>query len=327
MSLGETRQATLTIQGPADDFSVAGSLSIPITATPTLGAAHSSANVIPTSISQTLTVNIPPVLGVEGHNGTTLDAMVGEETTFDIDLANTGNNMTSYRLVLNNQIPDGWEVSFSPGSIMPSTTVTDVPADVADYPSNATTHVATFPLILTTDPEAPANSIEVIGVDVYEMSSGVYINSFDVPVRAGEKVNASLSPSSQTVNMSIGETITTSVIISNDGNTPATFGVYLDTSNAGEIEFVLETPTVVQIGAGYESTVRVRLSPTTDALAAANYFATVWVSNVDSGLNLSANILGNISEQHGLVVDTLTEIGVIPGETQTVDFSIINNVT
>ena len=125
--------------------------------------------------------------------------------------------------------------------------------------------------------------------------------------------------------MSIGETITTSVIISNDGNTPATFGVYLDTSNAGEIEFVLETPTVVQIGAGYESTVRVRLSPTTDALAAADYFATVWVSNVDSGLNLSANILGNISEQHGLVVDTLTEIGVIPGETQTVDFSIINN--
>ena len=325
MSLGETRQATLTVQGPADDFSVAGSLSIPITATPTLGAAHSSANVIPTSISQTLTVNIPPVLGVEGHNGTTLDAMVGEETTFDIDLANTGNNMTSYRLVLNNQIPDGWEVSFSPSSIMPSTTVTDVPADVADYPSNATTHVATFPLILTTDPEAPANSVEVIGVDVYEMSSGVYINSFDVPVRVGEKVNASLSPSSQTVNMSIGETITTSVIISNDGNTPATFGVYLDTSNAGEIEFVLETPTVVQIGAGYESTVRVRLSPTTDALAAANYFATVWVSNVDSGLNLSANILGNISEQHGLVVDTLTEIGVIPGETQTVDFSIINN--
>ena len=32
-----------------------------------------------------------------------------------------------------------------------------------------------FPLILTTDPEAPANSVEVIGVDVYEMSSSVYI--------------------------------------------------------------------------------------------------------------------------------------------------------
>ncbi len=265
MSLGETRQAVLTVQGPADDYSVAGSLSIPITATPSLGAAHSSANVIPTSISQTLTINIPPVLGVEGHNGTTLDAMVGEETTFDIDLANTGNNMTSYRLVLNDQVPDGWDVSFSTSSIMPSTTVTDVPADVADYPSNASTHITTFPLILTTDPEAPANSVEPIGIDVFEMSSGTYIASFEVPIRVGEKVNASLSPTSQTVNLSIGETITTSVIISNDGNTPATFGVYLDTSNAGEIDFVLETPTVVQIGAGYESTVRVRLTPTTDA--------------------------------------------------------------
>ncbi|MGB1484658.1 MAG: hypothetical protein ACPG9E_01550, partial [Poseidonia sp.] len=72
-------------------------------------------------------------------------------------------------------------------------------------------------------------------------------------------------------------------------------------------------------------TVRVRMTPTADALAAANYYATVWVSNAESGLNLSANILGNISEQHGMVLSTLDEIGVVPGESQTVDFSLINN--
>ena len=327
MSLGETSNAVLTVQGPADDYSVSGSLSIPITATPTLGSTHSSANVIPTSISQTLTITIPPVLGAEGHNGTIVDAMVGEETSFPIDLANTGNNMTSYRLVLNDQVPDGWEVSFSSSSIMPSTTVTDLPADVSDYDDllNNTTHITTFPLVLTTDPDAPANSIESIGIDVFEMTSNVYITSFVVPVRVGENVNAALSPTSQTVNLSIGETITTSVVIKNEGNTPATFGVYLDTGSAGEIDFVLETPTVVQIGAGYESTVRVRLTPTTDALAAANYFATIWVSNAQSGLNLSSDILGNISEQHGLVLSTTEEIGVVPGEVQTVDYSLINN--
>ena len=172
---------------------------------------------------------------------------------------------------------------------------------------------------------APANSIETITIEVREMSTGIYITTFDVPVKVGEKVNASVSPTSQTVNLSIGDTITTSIIISNDGNTPALFGVYLDTSNAGEIDFTLETPTVVQIGAGYESTVRVRMTPTADALAAANYYATVWVSNADSGLNLSANILGNISEQHGMVLSTLDEIGVVPGESQTVDFSLVNN--
>ena len=324
MSLGQTSLAVLTVQGPANEYSVSGSLSIPITATPTLSAAHASSSVIPSAISQTLIINIPPVLGVEGHNGTVVDAMVGEEESFEIDLSNTGNNMTSYRLVLNSNVPDGWSVSFSSSSIMPSTTVLDVPADVADYPSNATDHTVTFPLVVTTDPEAPANSIGNIGIDVFEMSTGVYIDTFEVPVRVGELVNATLSPSSQTVNLSIGETITTSVIISNVGNTPATFGVYLETSNAGEVNYVLETPTVVQIGAGYESTVRVRLNATNEALAAADYYATVWVSNVESGLNLSADILGNISEQHGIVVTTLDDIGVVPGEIETVDYEIIN---
>ena len=324
MNLGETAHAVMTIQGPADNYSVAGSLSIPLTATPTLSAAHSSSNVLPTAITQTLTINVPPVLDAVGHNGTTLDAMVGEESSYQVDLSNTGNNMTSYRLALSS-VPDGWEVSFSATSIMPSTTVIDVPADVANHPSNETDHIVKFPLVLTTEPNAPANSIEFITIDVEEMNTGTFITTFDVPVRVGEKVNASLAPSSQTVNMSIGDTITTSVVISNDGNTPAQFGVYLDTSNAGEIEFVLETPTVVQIGAGYESTVRVRLTPSSDALAAANYYATVWVSNVDSGLNLSANILANISEQHGIVVSTIDQIGVVPGETQTVDFSVVNN--
>ena len=201
----------------------------------------------------------------------------------------------------------------------------DVPADVADFPSNSTNHTVSFPLVVTTDPEAPANSVETIGIDVFELSTGVYIDTFDVPVRVGELVNATLSPSSQTINLSIGDSpITTSVVISNIGNTPATFGVYLDTTNAGRVNYVLETPTVVQIGAGYESTVRVRLNASDDALAAANYFATVWVSNEESGLNLSANILGNISEQHGIVVTTNTTIPVVPGEAKTVDYEIIN---
>ena len=42
-------------------------------------------------------------------------------------------------------------------------------------------------------------------------------------------------------------------------------------------------------------------------------------------LNLSADILGNISEEHGIIVDTLDQIGVIPGEEQTVNFTITNS--
>ncbi len=325
MNLGDSANAVLTIQGPDDDYPAAGSLSVSVTATPTLGSVHLGSGVIPSAVTQSLRINIPPVLGAVGHNGTVLDAMVGEETSFDISLANTGNNMTSYRLIMTDSLPEGWVASFSSSSLMPSTTLTSVPADVADYPSNATDHIKTFPLVITTDPMAPANSVESLHIEVQEMSSGIYITGFDVPIRVGEKVNATLNPTSQEVNLSIGETITTSVVVSNIGNTPATFSVWLDTSQAGEVNFVLESPSVIAIGAGYESTVRVRLSPTDDALAATDYKATLWISNADSGLNLSADIHANISEEHGIAVDTLDEIGVIPGEDQTIDFNITNN--
>ncbi|MDP6199308.1 MAG: hypothetical protein QF531_00925, partial [Candidatus Poseidonia sp.] len=314
LSLGQSAQAVMTLQGPADDYPVSGTLSIPVTATPTLGTVHQSSGVTPSAITQNLTINIPPVLGAVGHNGSVLDAMVGEETTYAVGLSNTGNNMTSYRLVMTDSLPAGWVASFSSTSLMPTTTVLSVPADVADHPSNSEDHIKNFSLVITTAPMAPANSIESLTIEVQELSSGAYISSFDVPIRVGEKVSASLSPTSQEVNMSIGDDITTSVVISNDGNTPATFGVWLDTSLAGEVDYVLETPTVITVGAGYESTVRVRLNPTSDALAATEYKATVWVSNVESGLNLSSDILGNISEQHGIMVETENEeYGVVPG--------------
>ena len=326
LSLGQSANAVMTLQGPADAYPVSGSLSIPVTATPTLGGVHQGSGVIPSAITQNLTINIPPVLGAVGHNGSVLDAMVGEETEYTIGLANTGNNMTSYRLVMTDSLPSGWVASFSSTSLMPSTTVLSVPADVADHPANSDDHIKNFSLVITTAPMAPANSVETLTIEVQELASGTYISSFDVPIRVGEKVSASLSPTSQEVNMSIGDEITTSVVISNDGNTPAIFGVWLDTSAAGEVEYVLETPTVVTVGAGYESTVRVRLKPTNDALAATEYKATVWVSNIESGLNLSSDIIGNISEQHGIMVETENEeYGVVPGESQMVNFTIFNN--
>ena len=68
------------------------------------------------------------------------------------------------------------------------------------------------------------------------------------------------------------------------------------------------------------------MKPTNDALAATEYKATVWVSNIESGLNLSSDIIGNISEQHGIMVEAENEeYGVVPGESQMVNFTIFNN--
>ena len=185
MSLGQTGHSTLTVQGPASEYSVSGSLSIPVTATPTLSAAHTSSNVQETAITQTLVINIPPVLGVEGHNGTILDAMVGVEESFNVNLQHRQQHDVLSACVeqqrprrLGRFVLIHQHHAFDHGA--------DVPADVADFPSNSTNHTVSFPLVVTTDPEAPANSVETIGIDVFELSTGVYIDTFDVPVRVGE---------------------------------------------------------------------------------------------------------------------------------------------
>ena len=325
MGLGDDESAVLTIQGPADEYPVAGTLTLPIISNVTLGGVHQGSGVVAAEVQQTLTINVPAVRDIGAYDGGTLDAMVGERTLFPINLSNTGNDMTSYRLSIDDSLPDNWLASFSNTTLMPTDTVLNVPADVADYPSAATTHVRSFDLSIQTAPDAPANSVETLTIAVEEMETGAPIGTYEIPIRVGEQVNASLSPSSQTINMSLGDTVTTSVVISNVGNTPATFNIWLDESRAGAVDFQLESPSVVQIGAGYESTVRVRLQPTSGALAAEYYAGTVWVSNAASGLNLSADIVSNISEQHGININTLTDIGVVPGTTKDVNFSLLNN--
>ena len=325
MGLGDDESAVLTIQGPADEYPVAGTLTLPIISNVTLGGVHQGSGVVAAEIQQSLTINVPAIHDIGPYNSGTLDAMVGERTVFPINISNTGNDMTSYRLSIGDTLPDNWIASFSNTTLMPTTTVLNLPADVADFPSNATTHVRSLDLSIQTAPDAPANSVETLTIAVEHMESGAPIGTFDVPIRVGEEVNASLSPSSQSINMSLGDVITTSVVISNVGNTPATFNVWLDESRAGEVDFQLESPPSVQIGAGFESTVRVRIQPTSDALAAEYYAGTVWVSNAASGLNLSADIVANISEQHGININTLTDIGVVPGTSKDVNFSLLNN--
>ena len=325
MSLGDTELSKLTIQGPADDYPVSGQLSISITATPTLGTVHQGSNVIPSAITQTLLLNVPPVLGAEGYSGAPLDAVVGEMTEFPLSLANSGNNMTSYRLVMEDTLPENWVASFSSTAALVSTTLLDVPANVADYPTLGETHIKDYIVVVTTDPFAPAQSIENLRIRVEELGTGTLITHYDLPIRVGEKVNAALTPLTQQVNLTAEESLSTRITINNVGNTPADFLVWIDDADAGEITFTMETPATLSIGAGYSETIKIRLNPSPDARADANYKAVVWVSNPESDLLISAEIIGKLTESHGMAITTLESIGVIPGKVETVDFEITNN--
>lgn len=325
MSLGDTELSKLTIQGPADDYPVSGQLKVPITATPTLGAVHQGSNVIPSATTQILTLNVPPVLGAEGYSGGPLDAVVGEMTQFNLSLANSGNNMTSYRLVIENSLPENWVASFSNTTALVSTTLLQVPANVADHPTVGNLHISDYIVVVTTDPLAPAQSIENLRIRVEEVGTQTIITHYDLPIRVGEKVNAALSPPTQEVNLTAGESLSTRITVNNVGNTPADFTVWIDDVDAGEITYTMETPATLSIGAGYAETIKIRLTPSDDARADEDYKAIVWVSNPESGLLVSAEVIGNMTESHGMVISTVESIGVIPGTVETVDFSITNN--
>jgi hypothetical protein len=166
LTLGSSHSGVLTIQGPADDYPVAGILEIPITTTPTLSSVHQGSNVFAEAITQTLSVTIPPVMGAESTLEGPLDVMVGEKTAFDLALANTGNDVTSYRLSLMNTLPDNWVASFSNATSMTATTITNLAPKVAAYPNENTDHHGDYVLSITTDPMALANSVEYLGIRV-----------------------------------------------------------------------------------------------------------------------------------------------------------------
>ena len=70
-------------QGPADNYPLAGTLKIPITATPTLGTAHTNSGVISSAVTRNLTINIPTVLGAEIDEDGPLNASVGITNSYD----------------------------------------------------------------------------------------------------------------------------------------------------------------------------------------------------------------------------------------------------
>ena len=64
---------------------------------------------------------------------------------------------------------------------------------------------------------------------------------------------------------------------------------------------------------GYTDSVKIRLTATNDADSDGYYVSTLWVAT-DTGVNLSANIVANVSEQRDLRIDAPFEIGVLPAK-------------
>ena len=326
LTLGESFSAELGIQqNRSGQLPLAGTVKIPITTTPTLGGAHAASSVDAKPIQQNLSIVVPKVVNGEITETGPLDANVGIDTDFMFTFGNTGNDRSSYRLEIVENLPPGWYANLTTSSA--DNTIIDLASDFEDYPASSGVHLSLVTLTVKTDPLAPSGLLQPLTVRYYDLETGAYIGEQTMDIRVGETINAMLSPTNQSIDISPYEQLSAFVNIENTGNAPTTFSLSLDDGGYDDVSFVLDTESNVVIAAGYESSVRVNIVPSPDASADEFYMAVLTVSTIDENgdlVELKANIVANLSEIHDVQLTAPETLAAIPGTTLTIPFGLEN---
>ncbi|MBJ14632.1 MAG: hypothetical protein CMB70_04610 [Euryarchaeota archaeon] len=325
LTLGETFAASLGVQSRTGQLPLAGTVKIPVTTTPTLGGIHTASAVYAPVIQQNLSIVVPKVVNGEITETGPLDANVGVDTDFMFTFGNTGNDRSSYRLEIVENLPSGWYANLTTSSS--DNTIIDLASDFEDYPASSGVHLSLVTLTVKTDPLAPSGLLQPLTVRYYDLDTGAYIGEQTMDIRVGESINAALSPTNQSIDISPYEQLSAFVNIENTGNAPTTFSLSLDDGGYDDVSFELDTESSVVIAAGYESSVRVNIIPSPDASADEFYMAILTVSMIDENgdlVELKANIVANLSEIHDVQLTAPETLAAIPGTTLTIPFSLEN---
>lgn len=323
LEVGEIFQSWLAIDGPGDELPLAGELVIPVTATPILTASQQANGVLASSVTRNITIVVPSVIDGEIITGEPLDADVGNLTNFTIKLANSGNDLSSYRLVIEDDLPDLWSASIETSDQNNPSIVANLSPSMADHPITGNAHISNVTLKVTTDPQAPADTLQPLTIRVEDRDTGEILSLNTLLIRVEESINFELQPTNHTVELSPYENPLTRVYINNTGNVATTFLVWLDNSQSNDVDFSLESPTEVIVAPGYTDSVKIRLTPDLEASADELHMTTLWVEAV-GGMNLSASIVANMSADHHLEIDVQDLISVTPGVNQTIDVEFTN---
>jgi hypothetical protein len=187
LSLGETFAASLGIQSRTGQLPLAGTVKIPVTTTPTLGGIHTASAVYAPVIEQNLSIVIPKVVDGEITETGPLDANVGVDTDFMFAFGNTGNDRSSYRLEIVENLPSGWYANLTTTS--PNNTIIDLASDFEDYPAASGAHLSLVTLTVKTDPLAPSQLLQPLTVRYYDLDTGTYIGQQTMDIRVGETIN------------------------------------------------------------------------------------------------------------------------------------------
>ena len=327
LEIGEIFQSWLAIDGPSDELPMAGELTIPVTATPVLSQGQQS-NIEASPVTRNISVIIPSVIDGEIITQGPLDADVGNMTAIPIKLANTGNDLASYRLTIQDDLPDLWTASLNSSSANSPSIVSNLSPSMADHPLTGNQHIADLTLNVKTDPQAPADTLQPLTIRVEDRITGELLSLNTLLIRVEESIDFELHPTNHTIDLSPYESPLTRVFINNTGNVATTFNIWLDESAENDVDFSIESATEVIIGAGFTDSVKIRLNPNDDASADEVHMITLWVE-AENGVNKSASIVANISADHHLEIDvTNTDpdntVPVTPGANKLLDVEFTN---
>lgn len=326
---GDSAATTLDIIGPqANQYPVAGTFSASITITPTLSAALQGSGVAAEPLTRNYTLIIPPVIDGDFLDPGPYDIPVGVDTSIPMRFANTGNDVGSYRLRVVDNLPENWSANFSETD----TNITNLSSDISDGDLDgefgaSTEHIEFISFNIKTDPLAPAGLNQPISVRVEDPYSGQLIGDVHVfYVVVGQIFNGSLTPTNQSLDLDIGESTFTTIKVVNTGNAPTDYTIWLDNSQAGDVEFKLESPSSSSlfIAAGYQESIQIEMIANSEANSDGFYMCTVWVSANNGEILLSSNVVANISENHSMGIEAQELIAVTPGLQESVDFTVSN---
>lgn len=328
VSPGDSLNTSLDIIGPqANQYPVAGTFSASLTVTPTLSNALLGSGVTAVPLTRNYTLVIPPVIDGEFLDQGSYDVPVGVDVSIPMRFANTGNDVGSYRLRVVDDLPENWTANFTDTDQNISNLTADIADGTLDGSSGNAAHIQVVDFNIKTDPLAPAGLNQPVKVRIEDPISGQLIGDVHVfYVIVGQIFNGSVSPTNQSLELDIAESTFTSVTLSNTGNAPTDYEIWLDNTLAGDVDFRLESQSSSNlfIAAGFQETIRVEMIANEDADSDGFYMTTVWISANNGQILLASNIVANITENHSIAITAPEQMAVTPGQMEQVEFEVTN---
>ncbi|MGB1491275.1 MAG: hypothetical protein ACPG9O_04330, partial [Candidatus Poseidoniaceae archaeon] len=167
-----------------------------VTATPVVSSGLSSSfnGLISDGLTRDIRIVVPSITDGKIVTEGPLDADVGNQTNFTLRFANTGNNMSSYRLSIVDDLPELWSAVLETTDASNPSIIANLTPSMSDHPTTGDAHISNVTLRVTTDPQAPADTMQPLTIRTEDRETGELISLSTIYIRVEESTLNSFLP-------------------------------------------------------------------------------------------------------------------------------------